>query len=281
MKKGIFCVVTLFLTMMFAGFSNNTSIFTETVYAAVDDDFDDDFDEDDDDFEDEDDDDDEVFALPEIGTTIYDAESNAWYQVIDIEDETALLEYVKSNNAAASAIEIPEYVEADDDIYEVTKVANNAFLNNKAITKVLIGDCVRSIGSNAFKGCSRLTTVTMGEDLQVIGTSAFEGCSKLKNLTFGESVSTIGDKAFKKCVSLTKLTITKSISKIGKQAFCGNKQLKNVTIQSTKYTAKTFGKQAFKDIHHKAVIKVPAKKLAAYRQILKNAGLAGKSQKVK
>lgn len=291
MKKGIFCVVALVLTMMIAGFSNNTSVFTETVYAASYDDYDDDdFDDDDDyddydDYDDFDDDDfdDEDIDLPEIGTNLYDKASNAWYKVIEIDDdtETVLLEYVKSNNPSASTIVIPEDVETEDDLYEVIKVANNAFLNNKAVKKVVISDCVLTIGSNAFKGCSKLTTVTMGKDVEVIGTSAFEGCSKLKNLTFGENVSTIGEKAFKKCTSLSKVTITKSVSKIGKQAFCGDKQLKNITIKSTKCSAKSFGKQAFKDINKKAVIKAPAKKLATYKQVLKKVGFSGKNQKVK
>lgn len=336
MKKGFLCVVTLLLTMMFAGFSNK-SIFTETVYAAAEDEFDDeeyeeiddtdDFDDDefeycddadDDEFEDYDDSedyddadndefedydsfedydnsgenydyndydefDDENIELPTIGTKIYDKASKAWYKVIEIDDETetALLEYVKSNNASAATIVIPEEVETDDDIYEVIKVANNAFLNNKAVKKVVISDGVLTIGSKAFKGCSKLTTVTMGRDVQVIGTSAFEDCSKLKTLTLREGVLTIGDKAFKKCVSLSKVIIPKSVSKIGKKAFCGDKQLKNITIKSTKYTAKSFGKQVFKDIHKNAVIKVPAKKSASYKRILKGAGFSGKSQKVK
>lgn len=312
MKKGFLCVITLVLTMMVSGFSNNVSIFTETVYAAedefdeVDDDSDDfdDFDEFDDsddfdDFDDSDDfdefdgsddsdssddfDDEEEVELPEIGTKIYDDASKAWYKVIAIDDETetALLEYVESNNTSAVTIVIPEDVETDDDVYDVIKVADNAFLNNKAVKKVVISDGVLSIGSKAFKGCSKLTTVTMGWDVEMIGASAFEGCSKLKTLTMREGVLAIGDKAFKKCTSLTKLTIPKSVSKIGKQAFCGDKQLKNITIKSTKYTVKTFGKQAFKDIHKKAVIKVPAKKLSAYKRILKGAGFSGKNQKVK
>ena len=294
MKKGFFCTVALLLTMMITGVSAGTSVFTQNVYAASYDDFDDDdfddddFDEDDEDFDDwdefeDEEEDDEDIDLPAIGTSLYDKASNAWYKVIAIEEETetALLEYVRPNDKAASTVVIPEDVEVEDDLYEVIKVANNAFLNNKAVKKVVISDYVRSIGNNAFKGCGKLTTVTMGKDVETIGASAFENCPKLKNLTLGKNVETIGEKAFKKCTSLTKVTLSKTVTRIGKQAFCGDKQLKNVTIKSNKYTAKTMGKQAFKDIHKKAVIKVPAKKAASYKQVLKNAGISGKNQKIK
>lgn len=302
MKKG-FCTAALLLTITTMVFSNHTAFFTKTVYAAEEDNFneddfaEDDFDDDDfndedfddeyfddDDFDDDEDfDDEDDIVLPKIGTNIYDNVSKAWYKVIEIdyETETVFLEYVMPSNAATATIVIPEDIEADDDLYEVIKVADNAFLNNKAVKNLVISDGVRSIGSNAFKGCSKLTTVTMGQDLQLIGTSAFEGCSKLKNLTLGKGVSTIGDRAFKKCTSLTKLTIPKSVSKIGKEAFCGNKNLKSITLKSTKYTAKSFGTHALKDIHKKAVIKVPAGKSASYKHILKKAGISGKNQKIK
>jgi hypothetical protein len=52
-----------------------------------------------------------------------------------------------------------------------------------------------------------------------------------------------------------------------------------VIIKTTKLTKKTVGKNAFKGIHKKATIKVPKKKLDAYKKILKNAGIS-KSVKV-
>lgn len=111
--------------------------------------------------------------------------------------------------------------------------------------------------------------------------NAFKGCTKLKTVTIGKNVTSIGDGAFYKCTALTKIIIPKGVSKIGKQAFYGAKKLKSVTIRTTKLTGKKIGKQAFKNIHSKAVVKVPSKKLGAYKKILKARGVTGKKQKIK
>ena len=63
---------------------------------------------------------------------------------------------------------------------------------------------------------------------------------------------------------------------IGKKAIYGCKNLKNITIKTTKLTKKRVGSKAFSGIHAKAVIKVPKKKLSAYRKMLKARGAAKK-----
>ena len=70
---------------------------------------------------------------------------------------------------------------------------------------------------------------------------------------------------------MTQVTIDKNVKNIGKNAFYGCKNLKKVIIKTTKLTKKTVGKNAFKGIHKKATIKVPKKKLNAYKKLLKNA----------
>ena len=64
------------------------------------------------------------------------------------------------------------------------------------------------------------------------------------------------------------------------KVFYGCKNLKNITIKTSKLTAKKVGSKAFKGIHKKAVIKVPKSKVKAYKTILKGKGI-GKSAKVK
>ena len=65
--------------------------------------------------------------------------------------------------------------------YKITQIADNAFRNNKKITKVTIGNNIRSIGNNAFRGTARLKTVVIGKNVSKIGSYAFSGCKKLKN----------------------------------------------------------------------------------------------------
>ena len=55
--------------------------------------------------------------------------------------------------------------------------------------------------------------------------------------------------------------------------------MKNITVKTTKLTKKRVGSKAFSGIHAKAAIKVPKKKLSAYRKMLKARG-ATKKEKV-
>ena len=92
-------------------------------------------------------------------------------------------------------------------------------------------------------------------------------------------VTAVSKDAFKNNKKVKQVTIDKNVKNIGKNAFYGCKNLKKVTIKTTKLTKKTVGKNAFKGIHKKATIKVPKKKLNAYKKLLKNAGIS-KSVKV-
>ena len=92
-------------------------------------------------------------------------------------------------------------------------------------------------------------------------------------------VTGISKNAFKKKTKLKKVVIGKNVKKIGANAFAGCKNLKTIRIASTSLTKKSIGKNAFKDIHKKAVIKVPKKKLKAYQKFLKGKGQA-KSVKI-
>ena len=93
-------------------------------------------------------------------------------------------------------------------------------------------------------------------------------------------VTGIAKNAFRKNTKLAKVVFGKNLSKIGANAFAGCKNLKTIRIASTALTKKSVGKNAFKGIHKKAVIKVPKKKLKAYQKFLKGKGQA-KSVKIK
>ena len=93
-------------------------------------------------------------------------------------------------------------------------------------------------------------------------------------------VTGIAKNAFRKNTKLTKVLLGGNLAKIGANAFSGCKNLKTIQIVSTSLTKKSVGKNAFKGIHKKAVIKVPKKKLKAYQKFLKGKGQA-KSVKIK
>ena len=93
-------------------------------------------------------------------------------------------------------------------------------------------------------------------------------------------VTGIAKNAFRKNTKLAKVVLGGNLAKIGANAFAGCKNLKTIKITSTSLTKKSVGKNAFKGIHKKAVIKVPKKKLKAYQKFLKGKGQA-KSVKIK
>ncbi len=153
--------------------------------------------------------------------------------------------------------------------YKVTSVAGD----KKAVTYV-------SGNKNAKKITVPSAITIDGTQYKVtaIAANAFSGCKKLKTVNMGANVTTIGDKAFYKCTTLNKVTIPAKVTKIGKQAFYGCKKLKTITIKTTKLTSKKVGSKAFKGIYSKATIKVPKKKLKAYKKILKAKGVSSKAK---
>lgn len=78
-------------------------------------------------------------------------------------------------------------------------------------------------------------------------------------------VVSISKKALYKGTKLKKLTIGKNVETIETDAFNGCKNLKSITIKST--VLKKVGKNAFKGIYKKAVIKVPKKQYSKYKKL--------------
>ena len=89
-------------------------------------------------------------------------------------------------------------------------------------------------------------------------------------------VTSIAKNGFKGNKKLSKVTIGANIKKIGKNAFLNCSNLKNIVIKTKKLTAKTVGKNAFKGINKKAIIKVPGSKIRAYSKIIKTKGATGR-----
>lgn len=93
-------------------------------------------------------------------------------------------------------------------------------------------------------------------------------------------VTSVRAKAFKNNKKINSVTFGSNITTIGKEAFSGCKFLKKITIKSTKLTS--VGKNALKNIHKKAVIKCPSKKLKKYKTLFKaKTGFKKKTMKIK
>ena len=93
------------------------------------------------------------------------------------------------------------------------------------------------------------------------------------------NVTAVSANACKGLKKLKTVSIGKNVKKIGKNAFYGCKNLKTIVIKTTGLKAAAVGSGAFKGINAKAAIKVPKKKLTAYKNLLKKKGI-GKKVKI-
>ena len=84
-------------------------------------------------------------------------------------------------------------------------------------------------------------------------------------------VTALSDKAFENNKKLTSVTVSDNIRSLGKNLFVGCKNLKNITITSTKLTSVKKG--AFKGLSKKTTITVPKKMYKKYKKLFKKAGL--------
>ena len=96
----------------------------------------------------------------------------------------------------------------------------------------------------------------------------------VKNSGTKFSVVKVANGAFSKNKKLTTVVIEKNVTTIGKKAFYGCKNLKNITINSSKL--KKIGKKAFGSIYSKAIIIVPESVKSKYEKLIKKSKIGSK-----
>ena len=112
----------------------------------------------------------------------------------------------------------------------VTSIGVYAFSGCTNLTSVTIPDSVTSIEYCGFLNCSSLTSVTIPGSVTSIGEMAFDGCSGLTSVIIPDGVTSIREGTFQRCSSLTGVTIPDSVTTIEKSAFTGCSSLSSVTI---------------------------------------------------
>lgn len=222
------------------------------------------------------------------GDTFYNGKYR--YRITKVSGKKGNVTVIGLKNKKTTTISIQNTVKQEGYTFTVNAIGSKAFKNNRYIKKVTTGKSLRTIGSEAFYKCTSLTTLKISTGVTTIGKKAFYGCKKLKTISLPRTLDTIGDYAFYQCTSLTSLSLPKGLKTIGTasfarctkltkvtipatvttikaKAFYGSKKLKSVRIYST--VLKKAGSKCFGGISSKAVIKVPAKKVAAYKKLLK------------
>lgn len=143
--------------------------------------------------------------------------------------------------------------------YSDFEIADKAFEDLTALTKVVLPSGLKEIPDGCFDGCSALKEVYIPSGLTSIGAKAFYECTSLvfsySSQSYGEDVSEsvfylpeslleVGDSAFYGCTRLEGLYIDKSLEKIGSSAFYNCTRLSNVQVADDSELT-TIGASAF------------------------------------
>ena len=145
-------------------------------------------------------------------------------------------------------------------VHRDTKIIyNDAFRDCTALTEIVLGKNVRSIGVGAFQNCDALsytayenarylgtknnpylaligaadegiTSCTTHPKNKVIAAHAFYGCVELQDLVLSEGLTHIGEQAFRSCSGVSSWTLPQSLTNIESGAFMTCAGMKSITI---------------------------------------------------
>jgi len=111
-----------------------------------------------------------------------------------------------------------------------TEISNGGDIS--AITSVIIGDCVDTIGVSAFTSGTNITSIEIPDTVTSIGNTAFRSCSSLTGITIPSGVTTIASTTFANCSGLTEVNIPDSVTSIGSMSFYYCANAASITIGS-------------------------------------------------
>ncbi len=179
------------------------------------------------------------------------------YNITSVNGSETTVEF-KNTDKDSKSVTIQNTTMGDNgNVYKVTKVADNAFADNKNITSVTMGANVTEIGTGAFKNCTKLSDIIIQDgSITKIDADAFAGAAALKTIDLSEC----------KLVS------------IDTNAFANCKKLATVKIDGNKLTK--VGKNAFRNIKKNAKIMIFAKNKKTYKKVVKMIKKSG-AKKVK
>lgn len=126
----------------------------------------------------------------------------------------------------------------------VTRIGENAFYENKNITKVTFAQTsqLATIGGNAFCSAAGLTEFVFPASLTWMGSNAFCGTG-LREVSLAQTdIAYLFDRTFAECGALERVTLPETLLQIGTEAFARCNGLRSVTIPAA---VRRIGTQAF------------------------------------
>lgn len=128
-----------------------------------------------------------------------------------------------------------------------------------AMTSVVVGDCVTTIGQNAFRMGNysprgSLSSITLSNSVKTISAHAFSYNSALKTFEMPNNVTSLGSNVFYYCTSLSSVTLSQNITGISTALFNECESLKSVVIPSG---VTSIGQAAFYSCKNLASLEIP------------------------
>lgn len=120
----------------------------------------------------------------------------------------------------------------------ITKIDDNAFMQQQILTSVTIPNSVVEIGNFAFLLCTSLPTITIPSSVTIMGIGVFQGCSSLSSITFNNDIMSIPNNFFNSCWALRSADFLSynQITRIENNAFQYCYSLSSITLNNaTKY----------------------------------------------
>lgn len=102
---------------------------------------------------------------------------------------------------------IPNSVEYEGKIFQVTKIGDMAFYGCREIVTISIPDSVKEISEAAFSCCEMLKTVNIPDGIGKIEYETFYGCEHLESLFIPDSVKSVEERALWFCRGLRSISI--------------------------------------------------------------------------
>ena len=159
-----------------------------------------------------------------------------WYEVVGVRDKAVLEVEIPSTYLGSAVI----------------RVADQAFADCRALTRVVVGSSVKDIGNGVFLRCTSLKEVVLSQNLVSLGASAFRECISLETIVIPDGVMSLRSDTFAYCSALQSVTLGEGMERIETHAFVGNGALIQLTLPASLWMLET---SAIKDCEYLSVIR--------------------------
>lgn len=146
----------------------------------------------------------QTFTYTHQGQTVLYQVLDGWtrtVKTVDVNLETGARNFISGD------LVLPEHPVNGDVEYTLVSLGSESFMDNTALTSVVIPNSVTEIGTAAFEGCISLGKIVIPASVEKIKSAAFMNCRPLDELKISASVSFLGTAIAAGCVSLKSIDV--------------------------------------------------------------------------